>query len=673
MRLLLSLCACLLCAVSLSAAPAKPAAPQAVVLREAAGRAIAGLSLSPEGKQIAVSAQFGRGVEIYDIASRKLLTTVPGGMTTELVAFSSDGKSMASSSIDFGISVNNIEDGARISGFGLDPGAVYEMEWSRDGKFLAVAQSTIAALVDPQSGKVVASKTHEIGNSTLSLALSPDQNALAIGGSDRNVILYNTREFDPPQYAHEKISRLKSIFKLGPHDGAVNALAYSPDGSTLVAGDAAGIVSVWNLKTQQKTATWTAGDSPIVDLAFAPSGQSIAVATRGVENGVAVQLWDVAKNKIKMEWKGVAVTAMRWMPDGKTLIVGNSASEVLLVPVEAFGWHKETAAIKADWNAPFTTLPGDIINANALAWSRDGSTLAVGTSSAQLAWWNLQTGARVRPSHGHKQDISHLHFSADGKLLASSGRSGIELNDTATGRSLWRREGHAALGGFSPDNQTVIAVGVDGKKEISVLSATDGKTLQTIADTKVLGAFYGSPQRAALSLDGKLIAVSVFDGTNKKSLGILGVWDIASKKLLWQARLEGYNRALVFSPDGSTLAADDGDRDNAYPNGIDFVPGKMGVKFFNAQTGEVLAHTKLDFKDEVSALAYSEDGKTIAASFAAGASQLWDENARPKEWNWPGEDYPQNGSGGRAWVFSPDGKHLAAAGSSGPVRFWKLR
>jgi len=631
---------------------------------------IVGLALSRDGKQIAVTSGVTLGADIIDIATRKVVKAVPGG--SQMVVFSPDAKNIATSTFDFGVSVNNIEDGAKISGFGLDPGAVYEMQWSRDGKILAVAQSNVAALVDPQSGKVIASKTHEIGNSALSLALSPDENTMGIGGSDRNVILYNTREFDPPQYAHEKIPRLKSVLKLGPHDGAVNALAYSPDGSTLAAGDAGGIVSLWDIETQQKTATWIADDSPIIDLAFAPSGQSVAVATRGAENGVAVQLWDVAKNKIKMQWKGTAATVMRWMPDGKNLVVGNSAGDVLLVPIEAFEWHKETVAAKPDWNAPYTTLPGDITDANVLAWSREGSTLAVGTSNAQLAMWNLKTGARIRPSHNHKQDISHLQFSGDGKFLASSGRSGIEVNEAVSGKSLWRREGHVALGGFSPDGQTLYVAGLEGTKEIYALSAADGKTLQTIADTKVLGAFYGSPQRAALSPDGNVIAVSVFDGTHNKSLGILGAWEIASQKFLWQARLEGYNRALVFSPDGKTLAADDGDRKDAYPNGHDFVPGKMGAKFFNAQTGDILPQTQLDFKDEVSALAFSPDGKTTAVSFSRDASQLWDETARPIEWIWPGEDHPQNGAGARAWAFSPDGKLVAAAGSSGPVRFWKL-
>lgn len=673
MRPSLCLVACLLLLTSFSAAPKESTSPQAIILREAGGRAVSGLSLSRDGNQIAVTPTNSRAAEIIDIATRKVIKTVPGGMTTELAIFSPDGKNIATSAIDFWVHVNKIEDGSKISSFVLAVGGPNEMQWSRDGKFLAIAQSNLAALVDPTSGQKLASNTHEIGNGALSLALAPDENAMAIGGSDRSVIIYSTREFEAPQYAHDKTPRLKSIVKLGPHSGAVNALAYSPDGSTLVAGDASGSVTLWDLKTQQKIASWIAGESPVVDLAFAPSGQSVAVATRSAENGVAVQLWDVAKNKIKMEWQGAPVTAMHWMPGGKTLLVGNREGGVLLVPVEAFAWHKEKAAVKTDWNAPFATLPGDILNADVLAWSRDGSTLAAGTTDAQLALWDLQSGERVRPTHGHKQNISHLQFSPDGKTLASSGRSGIEMNEAATGKSLWRREGHVALAGFSPDGATIYVAGLEGKQEIFALSSADGKTLKKVGDLKVLGGFYGSPQRAALSPTGDKIAVSIFDGDHKRSKGVLGVWDIASQKLLWQARLEGYNRALLFSPDGSTLIADDGDRDNAYPDGLKFVPGKMGVKLFNAQSGAVLPQTKLDLPEEVMALAYSPDGKTLAVSFNRGAAELWDENARPRDWSWPGETFPQNGAGVRAWAYSPDGAHLAAAGSSGPVRFWKLR
>jgi WD40 repeat protein len=142
----------------------------------------------------------------------------------------------------------------------------------------------------------------------------------------------------------------------------------------------------------------------------------------------------------------------------------------------------------------------------------------------------------------------------------------------------------------------------------------------------------------ALSRDGKTLASS--------GDGIIRLWDAASGKEL--RSFQG-GRRIALSPDGKLLAS-----------GIDYGDERGAVRVWDTATGEqrllIRAH-----EDEVFALSFSPDGKTLATSLFA--IRLWDTST--------GKEV-RSLSGHQLISFSPDGTSIATLATQEPVvRIWQ--
>src|SRR5690349_11605688 len=139
-------------------------------------------------------------------------------------------------------------------------------------------------------------------------------------------------------------------------------------------------------------------------IAFSPDGKLLAAGDQ--ENGV--ELWDLVAGKQlrRLELKETSQPAVAFSPDGKLLAAAEGRETVHL-------WEVATGKEVRQLQWPKHSV-------GQLVFSPDGSTLA-GVSSEEIRVWGVASGKRLRKFEGHEQAVTGLAFSADGRRLVSGG------------------------------------------------------------------------------------------------------------------------------------------------------------------------------------------------------------------------------------------------------------
>jgi WD40 repeat protein len=184
--------------------------------------------------------EFGRRIksslECWDLDGPRLVGVwAEGGGASDFlsVTFSSDGKRLAAVG-NFGLKVWDAETGKRLTpNHTLGPGFARQVAFTADGQRVLAGFDGGRVATATLEGEIIVERSAHEGDVS-ALAVSPDGRFLVSAADDRTVAVWDAKT-------------LNRLAQWTAADGAVTAAAFAPDSRTLAIGDAKGVVQVWDV------------------------------------------------------------------------------------------------------------------------------------------------------------------------------------------------------------------------------------------------------------------------------------------------------------------------------------------------------------------------------------------------------------------------------------------
>lgn len=497
------------------------------------------------------------------------------------VAFSADGRLLASGSHDQTIKLWDVTTGRVLRTFSRHTLPVLSIAFSPDSKILASGSADgiikLWSVVSGQEIKTLKGHVSSANSSDFSvdsIDFSPDGKMLASGSGESFGDEWTIELWDVA--SGQKLNSLKG------HTSSINSVKFSPDGKMLASGSDDKTVKLWDVASGKDLKSLEGNASGVNSVAFSPDSKMLALGIGGIGNdNITLQLWDVSSGlKLKtLEGHPSGVHTVAFSPDGKMLASGGGDRTIKF-------WDVTTGK-------RLKTLSGHFNIIASVVFSPDGKTIASGSWDTTIKLWNVNTGRQLK-TFGGLTLIQRAALSPDGKILLSGTWDGtIKLWNLVSGDGMKSLEGHTNITNsvvFSPDSKMLASTSFD--KTIKLWSLPFGKELQTLKG-------YDASQ-VVFSPDGRTIALGNLDK--------VALWDIESGRE--SKTLIGHTNvvvSVVFSPDGRTIAS----------AGID-----QTIKLWDVATGKEL-RTLPKQNDVIFSVLFSPDGKTLASRSRKGAVKLW--------------------------------------------------
>ncbi|MFN2242997.1 MAG: ABC transporter permease subunit [Anaerolineae bacterium] len=311
-----------------------------------------------------------------------------------------------------------------------------------------------------------------------SLDLSPDGTLVASGNSEGEVDIWTITADIPTtvgkdfKVADEEPWPMRTL-EVGAGEPVWTA-AFTPDGGTLVAVTAGGIIQSWSVPDYAVLQEYDLRTGPLVDAALSGDRQYVAALT---EDGTIHVFDRAAQQEVRTIAPGDATREVVALNADGTLVAAGEG-------IRALVWSTETGeqvqALQAYCDDPtFTTEDacddarkewlGHDEQVTALAFSPDGQLLATGSADTTVIFWDLETGEVESSSVGHWATVTTMAFSADSAMMLTGGAD-YKVRDlrVAGGRSTAIFEGHLS---------TVHGVAY-GPSDASIMSAADDGTVR---------------------------------------------------------------------------------------------------------------------------------------------------------------------------------------------------
>ncbi len=386
----------------------------------------AAITFSQDGKTIAISSRDSDQVKLWNLKGRELRAFKGDINVVGNLAFSPDGKMIASGSGIKSTPHHDFHDGAAklwntdgeelqtfkedggFLGVAFSPDSkmivtsggkrdVSKGErggsvklWSIDGKELMAFKVTdfVSSVAFSPDGKMVATANGKLWNlegkelqtfngDFTSVAFSPDGKTIVTGSRDQKVKLWNLDG--------------KELQTFNGHTDCISSVAFSPDGKTIVTGSWDRTIKLWSLDGKELQ-TFNGHSAEVYSVVFSPNGQTIASGS----GDRTVKLWSLDGKELQsFNGHNYTVYSVAFSPDGKTLASGGE--KIVL------------------WNLDFDDLMvkgcdwlRDYLTNNPNASNEDRQICGIPPRPAQVVMPNQQVIIQLQTTSGYVQPQSRM-------------------------------------------------------------------------------------------------------------------------------------------------------------------------------------------------------------------------------------------------------------------------
>ncbi|MEL7338101.1 MAG: WD40 repeat domain-containing protein, partial [Planctomycetota bacterium] len=371
-----------------------------------------------------------------------------------------------------------------------------------------------------------------------------------------------------------KTGTWKQIKAIKPKTGNVHDVAFSPDGSEIIAS-AANVVERWDWRDRELKQELTTRQDTITQLTCSADQTWIAAGNEDC----TINMWntpDATVTKFKGHWG--AVTDVSFSPNCLRLASAGADATVRI-------WN--TTGLQGDTRGGSHT--GEIVD---VAAHPKQPVFASGGFDNTIRLWDFRSGQLQRTLSAHTSAVTDLAYSHDGAWLASASRDATvriwpvdtaafpaEQSDVQSTHVLRGEKIAVLCVNFSPDSKRIVSSGYDGT--VRIWSVATGELLHEITGHN------GRVWQAVFSVDGDSVITSGLDQT-------LRFWKLTDTDVEPFRTINAGTilYTLALSPDGSLIAC--GGRDT-------------NIQLRDAKTGELVRTMRGHF-GLPSALQFNQDG-----------------------------------------------------------------
>jgi WD40 repeat protein len=638
------------------------------------GDGILGVAISPDGKLAAsgsgrldpLGSVADNSVRVWEIATGKeiyLLDATKGGHTDTVtgVAFSPDGRILASNSIDTTIILWDVATGTVIRRLQGHEDWVNRVVFTPDGRRLVSDSGNFLNTIIPIPGLSTRDASVRLWD------VASGQELLRFGEGEKG------------------------------HTAPVMGLAVSADGTRVASGDASGVIILWDMSTGKEIRRMESPGDWVSGLSFTPDGSALlsalgkpSIGGTGATSTLMV-MWDPQTGQKVREFVGHTnvVSSVAVSPDGRTALTG-SADYTLRLWDLASGQELQRFTGHSDWifdvkltpdgqravsvSSDATARVWDIVPGNqirrfdmdtlppvhAVDISADGSRALSGHEENFVVLWNVSTGQIIRrlqfDTPASTSAVYAVALSPDGKLAAAGDLAGhVLLWDTANGEILQHLESHtsAVLAlAFSPDGTEIVTA--SGKPQQAQSDSDNTIRLWDVATGTEIRRFEGhqaSVWSVAFSPDGRRI-VSCSGNLLGDEDNSIRVWDKNSGAEL--VRFEAHDdkvNSVVFSPDGSHILSGSDD---------------TTARLWSIETGREV-HRFEGHTGFITSVLFDPDQQVIITSSDDDTIRLWHVTTGDEIYRIEGYQDTILDT-----ALTADGRWLLAASADNDMRLWRI-